>query len=98
MGLASERRLYIVTSSLIVWAPAQNDPWYVAVNILRPEQNGHHSADDILKCIFLNENVCILMKISLEFVPIGPTDSKSALVQVMSLYVGDKLLTKPMLN
>ena len=38
------------------------------------------------------------MKISLEFVPIGPTDSKSALVQVMSLYVGDKLLTKPMLN
>ena len=33
--------------------------WWVldtAVNILRPEQNGHHLADDIFKCIFLNEN------------------------------------------
>ena len=26
-------------------------------------------ADDIFKCIFLNENVCILIKISLTFVP-----------------------------
>ena len=28
-------------------------------------------ADDIFKCIFLNENVCILIKISLTFVPNG---------------------------
>ena len=27
------------------------------VNTLRPRQNGHHFPDDILKCIFWNENV-----------------------------------------
>ena len=26
-------------------------------NILRPRENGRHFADDIFKCIFLNENV-----------------------------------------
>ena len=42
------------------------------VNTLRPRQNGRHFADDILKCIFLNENVSIAIKISLKFVPKGP--------------------------
>ena len=28
---------------------------YVSVNSLRPSQNGRHFADDIFKCIFLNE-------------------------------------------
>ena len=41
-------------------------------------------ADDILKCIFLNENDRIPIKISLKFVPKRPLD-KSALVQVMAL-------------
>ena len=27
MGSANERQHYIVTSSLIYWAHAQNDPW-----------------------------------------------------------------------
>ena len=40
-------------------------------------------ADDIFKSIFLNENVKISMQISLKFVPIGPIDNKSALVQVL---------------
>ena len=26
-------------------------------NTLRPRQNGRHFADDIFKCIFLNENI-----------------------------------------
>ena len=30
---------------------------------------GRHFADDIFKCIFLNEKVCISLKISLKFVP-----------------------------
>ena len=29
------------------------------INTLRPRHNGRDFADDILKCIFLNENVCI---------------------------------------
>ena len=38
-------------------------------NTLRPEQNGRHFADGILKCIFLNENFWILNDISLKCVP-----------------------------
>ena len=37
-------------------------------------------ADDILMCIFLNENVWISIEISLKFVPKGPIDSIPALV------------------
>ena len=37
-------------------------------------------ADYIFKCIFLNENVWILIKISLNFVPKGPIDNNLALV------------------
>ena len=38
--------------------------------ILIPQwTNGRHFADDIFKCIFLNENVWISLKISLKFVP-----------------------------
>ena len=33
--------------------------WQYA-NILRPGQNSHHFADNIFKCIFMNENVWIL--------------------------------------
>ena len=39
------------------------------INTLRERQNCRHFADDIFKCIFLNENVWILFKISLKFVP-----------------------------
>ena len=42
-------------------------------------------ADDIFKCIFLNEKFCIVIRISLKFVPKGPIgDNKWALVQVMA--------------
>ena len=37
-------------------------------------------ADHIFKCIFLNEKVRILIKISLKFVPKGLIDNKQALV------------------
>ena len=56
-------------------------------------------ADDIFKCIFLNENVRISIKISLKFVPKGPIGNKSALVQVMAWrWTGDKPLPAPMLT
>ena len=32
-------------------------------------------ADDIFRCIFMNENFCILIKSSLKFVPKGPIDN-----------------------
>ena len=36
-------------------------------NTLRPGRNCHYFADDIFKCIFLNENIWISLKISLKF-------------------------------
>ena len=54
-------------------------------------------ADDNFKCIFLNEIVRISIKISLKFVPTGPIDCKSALVQVMAWRrTRDKPLPGPM--
>ena len=50
------------------------------INTLRPRQNGRHFPDDILKCIFLNENVLISIKISLKFVPKGQIDNIPSLV------------------
>ena len=37
---------------------------------------------NIFKWIFLNENVCILIKISLKFVPSGPISNILALFQI----------------
>ena len=67
-------------------------------NILRPWQNGRHFPDDIFKCIFLNENVWISIKISLNFVPLGPINNIPALVQIMAWRrPGDKPLSEPIM-
>ena len=69
------------------------------VNTLRPRQNGRHFPDDIFKWIFLNENVWILIKISLKFVPRGPINNIPTLVQVMAWRrPGDKPLSEPMMD
>ena len=44
------------------------------------ETNGRHFPDDIFKCIFVNENVLISIKISLKFVPNGQINNIPALV------------------
>ena len=69
------------------------------VNTLRPRQNGHHFSDDIFKCNFMNGNVWIPIKISLKFVPEGPINNISALVQIMAWRrIGDKPLSEPMMT
>ena len=50
------------------------------VNSSPPGQNGHHFADNIFRCIFMHENVGILIEISLKFVTKGSTDNNPALV------------------
>ena len=68
------------------------------LNTLRPRQNGGHFPDDIFKCIFLNENIWISLKISLNFVPNGRIDNIPALVQIMAWHrPGDKPLSEPMI-
>ena len=48
--------------------------------------------------IFLNENVRLLIKISLKFVPKGPINNNPALVQIMAWRrSGDKPLSEPMM-
>ena len=68
------------------------------INTLRPKQNGRHFTDDIFKCIFLNENDWISLKISLKFVPKGPINNIPALVQIMAWRrPGGKPLSEPMI-
>ena len=65
-------------------------------NTLRPRQNGRHFADDIFKCIFINENISISIKLSLKFVPKGPINTIPSLVQIMAWRrPGDKPLSEP---
>ena len=45
---------------------------------------GRYFAEDIFKCIFMNEKFCILIQISLQFVPKGLIDNKTAVVQIMA--------------
>ena len=76
-------------------------PWQQTIsvfNTLRPRQNGRRFADDTFKRNFLNENVRISIKISLEFVPKGPINNIPALVQIMVWRrSGDKPLSEPMM-
>ena len=71
------------------------------INTLR--QNGRHFLDDILKCIFLNENVQISIKIALNFALKAPLNSIPALVQIVAwcpfrqqaiIWTNDGLFTK----
>ena len=68
------------------------------INTMRLRQNGRHFADDIFKCIFLNENIRISIKISLKFVLKDPINNIPALVQIMARRrPGDKPLSEPMM-
>ena len=87
---------------LKIWLWTKSNPcpnfWMPLVNTLRPRQNGRRFADDMFKRIFLNENVRILIKISLKFVPKGPINNIPALVQIMAWRrSGDKPLSEPMM-
>ena len=65
------------------------------LNTLRPRQNGRYFPDDIFKCIFVDENVWISIKISLKFVPKGPINNIQALVQMVAWRrPGDKPLSE----
>ena len=68
------------------------------LNTLRPRQNCRYFPDNILKWIFLNENVWISTNISLKSVPRGPINNITTLIQVMAWRrPGDKPLSKAMM-
>ena len=71
----------------------------MSVNSSPPGQNRHVFADDIFRYILVNEKFCILIKISLKFIPGGLIDNNPALVQIIAWRrVGDKSLSEPMLT
>ena len=77
---------------------ANSDPSAWWINTLRPRQNGRLFADDVFKCIFLNENVWISLKISLKFLPKVPINNIPALVQILAWRrSGNKPLSEPMM-
>ena len=64
-----------------------------------PGQNGRHFADDIFRCISVNEKFCIFINISLKFIPKGAIYNNPALVQIMARrQIGDKPLSELMLT
>ena len=76
--------------------PCGSTRWFIT---LRPRQHGRRFADDVFKCIFLDENVWISLKISLKFVPKVPINNIPALVQIMAWRrLGDKPLSEPMMD
>ena len=84
-------------TSLLIIALASVMNWLI-FNTLRTKQNGWHFPDDIFICIFLNENVWISLKISLNVVPKVLIDNIPSLVQIMAWRrPGDKPLPKPMM-
>ena len=62
---------------------------WLTLNILMPSQNGRHFANGYFRFVFLDEN-CILIQISLQFVPNGQTNNKPA--QLISM-LWDSLLS-----
>ena len=81
--------------SLLTYICGTSGKW---VNTLRPRQNGRHFADDIFKCISLNENVWISIEISLKFVHSGSINNNPTLFQIMAWRrPGDKPLSETMM-
>ena len=75
-----------------------HNPGLGTINTLRPRQNGRHFTDDIFEYIFLNENVWILIKISLKCIPSVWIINIPAWLQIMVWHQsGHKPLSEPMM-
>ena len=85
-----------VFDACFMWEQIVAIYWWL--NTLRLWRNWGHFPDDIFICIFLNENVWILLKISLNFVPHVRINNTPAFVQIMAWHQpGDKPLSGPMM-
>ena len=61
-------------------------------------QNGCNFADDIFKCILMNEKFSIFNGLPLNFEPKGPINNIPTLVQIMAWWrSGNKPLSEPMM-
>ena len=84
----------ILETITTTWLPSR----CYSFNSLRLRLNRRPFAVDTFKCIFLNENDRISIKISLKFGTGGPVDHIPTLVQIMAwCRPGDKPLSEPMM-
>ena len=60
INMYNKNCMYPFVNCMYCKFPRINDSWFL-------RQNGRHFPDDIFKCIFSNEKVCISIKISLKF-------------------------------
>ena len=58
----------------------RHSTYWITLAHLSLDKKGHHFADDIFRCIFVNEKFHSLIKMSLEFVRKDPIDNNPALV------------------
>ena len=66
---------------------------------LRSRLNDCHSPDNIFKCIFLKENFCVLIQISLMWILKCPIDCKAELVVAVARHwKGNRPLPQPMVT
>ena len=69
LGCADALTTYVACTSpdmiSSIWVWNWLSALYICINTLRPRQNGRHSPYDIYKLIFLNDNVSVSIKISL---------------------------------
>ena len=100
-GIARYRKCVVswCDSSAEIWH--EQNGLHINDNILthrgRDKMAAINLPDDIFKCIFLNENIWISIKISLKFVPKSPINNIPALVHIMAWCCpGDKPLFEPM--
>ena len=84
--------------SVVCLADPRTCPSVGIFNTLRLRQNCLHFADDLFKCIFLNENTCISLTISLKLVRKVRINNIASLIQIMDRRrPGDKSLSEPMM-
>ena len=70
---------------LIGIQPFSFNHFQCVINALRCEQNTRRYADDIFNSILLIEHVCILIEISLKFIPKSSVDNKAVWIQIRVL-------------
>ena len=92
-AVMSKWRSFVIKVHLTI-----NKLQFVEKEDCRPQIFNNNFGFWVFKRIFFNENVWISIKISLKFVPNGPINNITALVQIMAWRCsGDKPLSEPMM-
>ena len=100
--ILSEIRTFSFKKTYLNMSSAKWRPFCLGLNVLMHlplDKMVAISQKTFSNAVFINENFCVLIPISLKFIPKGPIDNKSSLVQVMAwCQTGNKPLSEPMMT